>query len=148
MGLHITADPAEQKGAIVMAKGSVRKKGKKYYYRFYVEDESGKMVQREYAGTESKSESTSYVYVALVPTISTVRVLIFCAGLIRNKSRKTHAPIVITEKASIMKLPPRGRDIMEAIFHMGKESNQHLREFLEKGLILLCGNCGIMAQTN
>ena len=29
-----------------MAKGSVRKKGKKWYYRFYVEDESGK------AGTE------------------------------------------------------------------------------------------------
>ena len=40
-----------------MAKGSVRKKGKKWYYRFYVEDESGKMVQREFAGTESKSET-------------------------------------------------------------------------------------------
>ena len=39
-----------------MAKGSVRKKGKKWYYRFYVEDASGKMVQKEYAGTESKSE--------------------------------------------------------------------------------------------
>ena len=25
-----------------MAKGSVRKKGKKWYYRFYVEDASGK----------------------------------------------------------------------------------------------------------
>ena len=25
-----------------MAKGSVRKKGKKWYYRFYIEDESGK----------------------------------------------------------------------------------------------------------
>ncbi len=37
-----------------MAKGSVRKKGKKWYYRFYVEDASGKMVQKEYAGTESK----------------------------------------------------------------------------------------------
>ena len=24
-----------------MAKGSVRKKGKKWYYRFYIEDESG-----------------------------------------------------------------------------------------------------------
>ena len=35
-----------------MAKGSVRKKGKKWYYRFYVEDASGKMVQKEYAGTE------------------------------------------------------------------------------------------------
>ena len=37
-----------------MAKGSVRKKGKKWYYRFYVEDASGKMVQKEYAGTEPK----------------------------------------------------------------------------------------------
>lgn len=30
-----------------MAKGSVRKKGKKWYYRFYVEDASGKMVQKD-----------------------------------------------------------------------------------------------------
>ena len=41
-----------------MAKGSVRKKGKKWYYRFYVEDESGNRVQKEFPGTESKSEST------------------------------------------------------------------------------------------
>ena len=27
-----------------MAKGSVRKKGKKWYYRFYVEDASGNLV--------------------------------------------------------------------------------------------------------
>ena len=40
-----------------MAKGSVRKKGNKWYYRFYVEDESGKLVQREFAGTASKSET-------------------------------------------------------------------------------------------
>ena len=40
-----------------MAKGSVRKKGKKWYFRFYVEDESGRQVQREFAGTESKSET-------------------------------------------------------------------------------------------
>ena len=40
-----------------MAKGSVRKKGKKWYYRFYVEDASGKLIQKEYAGTESKSET-------------------------------------------------------------------------------------------
>lgn len=38
-----------------MAKGSARKKGKKWHYRFYVEDESGKIVQREFAGAESKS---------------------------------------------------------------------------------------------
>ena len=40
-----------------MAKGSVRKKGKKWYYRFYVEDASGRQIQKEYAGTESKSET-------------------------------------------------------------------------------------------
>ncbi len=40
-----------------MAKGSVRKKGKKWYYRFYVEDASGNLVQKEYAGTESKAET-------------------------------------------------------------------------------------------
>ena len=40
-----------------MAKGSVRKKGKKWYYRFYVEDESGNRVQKEFPGTESKSKS-------------------------------------------------------------------------------------------
>lgn len=40
-----------------MAKGAVRKKGKKWYYRFYVEDASGNMVQKECAGTESKSET-------------------------------------------------------------------------------------------
>ena len=40
-----------------MAKGSVRKKGKKWYYRYYIEDASGKLVQKECAGTESKSET-------------------------------------------------------------------------------------------
>ena len=30
-----------------MAKGSVRKKGKKWYARFYIEDESGRKVQKE-----------------------------------------------------------------------------------------------------
>ena len=34
-----------------------KKKGKKWYYRFYVEDQSGNLVQKEYAGTESKSET-------------------------------------------------------------------------------------------
>lgn len=40
-----------------MAKGSVRKKGKKWYYRFYIENESGNLVQKEFPGTESKSET-------------------------------------------------------------------------------------------
>lgn len=45
------------KGEQIMAKGSVRKKGKKWYYRFYVEDASGNLVQKEFTGTESKSET-------------------------------------------------------------------------------------------
>ena len=45
------------KGETIMAKGSVRKKGKKWYYRFYVEDASGNLVQKEFTGTESKSET-------------------------------------------------------------------------------------------
>lgn len=40
-----------------MAKGSVRRKEKKWYYRFYVEDASGNLVQKEFARTESKSET-------------------------------------------------------------------------------------------
>lgn len=40
-----------------MTKGFVRKKGKKWYYRFYVEDASGNLVQKEFAGTESKPET-------------------------------------------------------------------------------------------
>lgn len=36
-----------------MAKGSVRKKGKKWYARFYIEDESGRKVQKEFVGTEA-----------------------------------------------------------------------------------------------
>ena len=48
-----------------MAKGSVRKKGKKWYYRFYVEDASGKLTQREYVGTESKSETEAMLRKAM-----------------------------------------------------------------------------------
>ena len=48
-----------------MAKGSVRKKGKKWYYRFYVEDESGNLVQKEYVGTESKSETEALLRKAM-----------------------------------------------------------------------------------
>ena len=51
------AEMRSLKGERIMAKGSVRKKGKKWYYRFYVEDASGNMVQKECAGTESKSET-------------------------------------------------------------------------------------------
>ena len=48
-----------------MAKGSVRKKGKKWYYRFYVEDESGNRVQKECPGTESKSETEALLRKAM-----------------------------------------------------------------------------------
>ena len=48
-----------------MAKGSVRKKGNKWYYRFYVEDESGKLVQREFTGTASKSETETMLRKAM-----------------------------------------------------------------------------------
>lgn len=48
-----------------MAKGSVRKKGKKWYYRFYVEDESGNRIQKELPGTESKSETESLLRKAM-----------------------------------------------------------------------------------
>lgn len=50
---------------INMAKGSVRKKGKKWYYRFYVEDESGNSVQKEFPGTESKSETEALLRKAM-----------------------------------------------------------------------------------
>ena len=48
-----------------MAKGSVRKKGKKWYYRFYIEDESGRQVQKEFVGTESKSETEALLRKAM-----------------------------------------------------------------------------------
>ena len=35
------------------------------YYRFYVEDESGRQVQREFAGTESKSETEALLRKAM-----------------------------------------------------------------------------------
>ena len=46
-------------------KGSVRKKGKKWYCRFYIEDESGRQVQKEFAGTESKSETEAMLRKAM-----------------------------------------------------------------------------------
>lgn len=48
-----------------MAKGSVRKKGKKWYGRFYIEDESGRKVQKEFAGTESKAETEALLRKAI-----------------------------------------------------------------------------------
>ena len=48
-----------------MAKGSVRKKGKKWYARFYIEDESDRKVQKEFVGTESKSETEALLRKAI-----------------------------------------------------------------------------------
>ncbi len=48
-----------------MAKGSVRKKGKKWYYRFYVEDANGNLVQKEFTGTESKCETEKLLRLAM-----------------------------------------------------------------------------------
>ncbi|HBZ03565.1 MAG TPA: site-specific integrase [Lachnospiraceae bacterium] len=48
-----------------MAKGSVRKKGKKWYYRFYVEDESGNLIQKECVGFESKAETEKMLRAAM-----------------------------------------------------------------------------------
>ena len=39
-----------------MAKGSVRKKGKKWYYRFYIEDESGRTVCRRSSPEQKASQ--------------------------------------------------------------------------------------------
>lgn len=41
------------------------KKGKKWYYRFYIEDERGRQVQKEFAGTESKSETETLLRKAM-----------------------------------------------------------------------------------
>ncbi len=48
-----------------MAKGSVRKKGKKWYYRFYIEDEHGNRKQPEFPGTESKAETEAMLRKAM-----------------------------------------------------------------------------------
>lgn len=48
-----------------MTKGSIRKKGGKWYYRFYVRDEYGKTVQKEYAGSASRSETEKMLEKAL-----------------------------------------------------------------------------------
>ena len=48
-----------------MAKGSVRKKGKKWYYRFYIVDENGELKQPEFPGTESKAETEAMLRKAM-----------------------------------------------------------------------------------
>lgn len=43
-----------------MAKGSVRKKGKKWYYRFYIEDESGNRIQKEFPEQKVKRKRNHF----------------------------------------------------------------------------------------
>src|SRR5699024_7333744 len=57
--------PRIERSFLSMAKGSVRKKGKKWYGRFYIEDESGRKVQKEFAGTESKAETEAMLRKAI-----------------------------------------------------------------------------------
>ncbi|MDE7312519.1 MAG: hypothetical protein K2N87_13005 [Eubacterium sp.] len=45
-----------------MAKGSVRKKGKKWYYRFYVEDASGDLVQKEFIHSDVSTTMNVYAH--------------------------------------------------------------------------------------
>lgn len=48
-----------------MSKGSVRQRGGKWYYRFYVEDESGNRVQKEFNGGRTKRETETMLRRAL-----------------------------------------------------------------------------------
>ena len=66
--------PRIERSFLSMAKGSVRKKGKKWYGRFYIEDESGRKVQKEFAGTESKAETEA---------------MLLCQEIVQNKVRKS-----------------------------------------------------------
>ena len=52
-----------------MAKGSVRKKGKKWYYRFYVEDESGNLVPGTLVQVEIELQSKNGLSVPLASVL-------------------------------------------------------------------------------
>ena len=47
-------------------KGSVRKRGNKYYYRFRMEEPDGTMKLHEFPGTESKRETQAMLDKALI----------------------------------------------------------------------------------
>ena len=48
-----------------MSKGSIRQKGSKWYYRFYIEDENGQHIQKEFVGSKSKKETEALLRHAL-----------------------------------------------------------------------------------
>ena len=55
----------DRKGEFIYGKRFCKKKGKKWYARFYIEDESGRKVQKEFVGTESKSETEALLRKAI-----------------------------------------------------------------------------------
>lgn len=68
--------PRIERGNLSMAKGSVRKKGKKWYALFYIEGESARKVQKEFVGTKSKFETEALLRKAIC--FQTVRHLKMC----------------------------------------------------------------------
>ena len=55
----------DKKWKFIYGKSFCKKKGKKFYARFYIEDESGRKVQKEFVGTESKSETEALLRKAI-----------------------------------------------------------------------------------
>ena len=55
----------DRKEKFIYGKRFCKKKGKKWYARFYIEDESGRKVQKEFVGTESKSETEALLRKAI-----------------------------------------------------------------------------------
>lgn len=77
-----------------MAKGLVRKKGKKWYGRFYIEDESGRKVQKEFAGTERKAETEAMLCKAR---------FIACKGQRKFRRTTRNSPLSALEQIGRMK---------------------------------------------
>lgn len=48
-----------------MSRGSIRQKGNKWYFRFYIEDENGQHIQKEFVGSKSKKETEAMLRHAL-----------------------------------------------------------------------------------
>ncbi len=120
-----------------MAKGSVRKKGKKWYYRFYVENESGNLVQKEYAGTESKSETEKLLrkamedyeekkFVAKTENITLGEMLdIWLEEEVKPGTLSTGTLIAYTTTARQIKKHPIGQRKLKSI------TADHLQEYID-----------------
>ena len=55
----------DRKGVFIYGKRFCKKERQKWYGRFYIEDESGRKVQKEFAGTESKAETEAMLRKAI-----------------------------------------------------------------------------------